>query len=71
MIIKFLSVTWDLRIVLAAIWAFIGMCIMGGSFMLDVMPWWAVCIYIIIALSYIATQESVFTKLTSTIDSDL
>jgi hypothetical protein len=59
---KLFGIIWDLRVPLGAIWAFIGMMLIGLSFWLDKMGWWMVP-YFVLTLTYLATAEGVAKKL--------
>ena len=59
---KLFGLIWDFRYLFGAIWAFVGLMLIGLSFFLDVMGWW-IGPYILAMLVYLATARAISEKL--------
>lgn len=59
---KLFGLVWDMRPVLAAIWASIGLALCVAVFFIDVLGYWNI-LYLLLAFTYLAISNSVANKI--------
>ena len=66
---KLFGIIWDFTPIFGIVYAFVGLMLVASTFMMDVLGWWNILLFAGLIL-WVASVESVMTKLTKALDND-